>query len=300
MAAKVTIALDAPADALAGYSAGAVMRLQSSATEGGVYANLTTIAIAATTFSYEYWDNAGDTTTWYRWRIENAGGTETGEYSDPFQGVDPAVDSHASGSYADVDDVLIAMRQNITDTRWLANLQKRLVETTRDLTRELGGYTFFRSGTETRRYHGKGRHRLHVHEGIVSASLVEIQPTTGGSWVELESDDWYLEGYPDQDFVADGEPYFHIVLEADATYTTFPTTRRGVRVTGVFGWPAVLPDARAANVAWARNKMAADTTVPGGALGPEELGSPVGADRWPRAVYDFIMAERGRHHACSL
>lgn len=294
MAAKLTIDLDAPADALSGYSAGAILRVQSSATEGGVYANLTTIPIVATTFSYEYWDNAGDTTTWYRWRIENAGATETGEWSDPFQGQDPAVDTHPSGSYADLDDLLLTVRQTVTDQRWLARARRVLVETTRDLIREVG-YSHFRSGTETRYYHGDATGRLHIHEGIVSLATAEIQLSTGSTWTTLDAGDYFLEGRPNESYLRPGEPYFHLVLEADAAHTSFPKVRRGVRLTGVFGWPAVLADARGANVAWTRQKLAADPSLPGGPTGPEEFGNPIGPDRWPRAVYDFVMAERGRH-----
>lgn len=301
MAVKVTILLDAPDDVLSGYAAGAVMRLESSATETGVYVSVQTIAVVAATFSYEYWDNAGDTTTWYRWRLENAAGTETGEYSVSFQGTDPAVDTRTSESYADVDDLLVTMRQASTDQRWLAAAKRHLIDTTRALiSPACVGYSFFRSGTEVRRFHGRGDRCLHVHPGIVSVSLVEILPTIGGAWVELEADDWYLEGYPGQDAVSPGEPYFHVVLESNATYSTFPTTARGVRLTGVFGWPAITSDARAANVAYARQRLAMDPSMPGGPIGPEEFGNPIGPDRWPRVVYDFVMGERRRHAACAM
>lgn len=300
MAAKLTIALEAPADVLTGYSTGALLRVQSAATEAGVYADLTTIAVVATAFSYEYWDNVGDTTTWYRWRAENAGGTETGEYSDPFQGTDPALPAPRSGAYADVDDLLLQVRQSVTDSRWLANAQVRLVEASRDLERALGGYTFFRGVSQAIRAHGTGGGTLHIHQGLVSLATVEIQEVTGGSWIALASADWYLEGLPGQDFMTDGEPSFHLVLEGDATYRTFPTVRRGVRLTGVPGWPAVPSGAKHATIAKARQLLAADTTLPGGPMGPEEYGNPIGPDRWPRSFYDFVMAERERFIGCSL
>jgi hypothetical protein len=85
------------------------------------------------------------------------------------------------------------------------------------------------------------------------------------------------------------------VLEQDAAYRTFPAVDRGVRLTGVRGWPAIQSDHKAANVAWTRQKLAADPSLPGGPLGPEEFGNPIGPDRWPRAVYDLVMAERQRH-----
>lgn len=301
MAAKVTIALDAPTDVLAGYSAGALIRVQSSATEDGVYANLTTIAVVAGTYTYEYWDNAGDTTTWYQWRLENAGGTETGEYSEPFQGVDPATSGPTSGAYADIDDLLLQMRQSISDSRWLGNAQRRLVEASRELEKALGGYTFFPGSAATIRINGTGTCGFHFHRGLVSLEGVEFQQVAGGDWIALEDTEWFLEGMPGQDFIAAGEPYFHLQLEGDASYRSFSTVRRGIRLTGaVAGWPAVPAGARDATVAKARQLLAADTTLPGGPRGPEEYGSPIGADRWPRVFYDFVMAERERFYGCSI
>ena len=109
MAVKVVLGLDAPDDALTGYGAGAILRVQSSATETGTFANLTTVAVVAATYQYETWDAAGDKTTWYRWRIENAAATETGDWSAAFQGWDPAVAARNAGSYATLDDWFVAL-----------------------------------------------------------------------------------------------------------------------------------------------------------------------------------------------
>lgn len=280
-----------PADILDGYGAGALIRIERAATEAGAYAEILTEPLVATDFLYEVWDAGGVSTSWYRTRYSNSANTAQSEYGDPFSPGQPA-------SYASVDDLLLAMRQNISDSRFLANAQVRLEETTRDLIREIG-YSFFRTPEETHRYHGTGDHRLHVHEGIVSLTTVEMQLTPGGSFVALDPTDYYLEGQPDETYRRPGEPFFHIVLEQLGTYRTFPKVRRGVRLTGVFGWPAVLSDHRAANIAWARQKLAADPSLPGGPIGPEEMGSPVGVDRWPRAVYDLVNTEAERFW-CSL
>jgi hypothetical protein len=69
--------------------------------------------------------------------------------------------------------------------------------------------------------------------------------------------------------------------------------QQGVRLTGTFAGAA--DGRRAANVAWARQRIALDPSMPGGATsGPEDLGGAISMDRWPRAVYDLIASERRR------
>jgi hypothetical protein len=302
MAIKVPITLSAPDDALRDFAAGALLRVERAASEDGSYAELGTVAIVAATVAYEYFDSTGAATSWYRWRVSNAAGSLTSGYSDPYQGVDAGQHDLPSGSYATVDALMISRRQTTNDGRVIAAAEKHLRDTTRDLEREIK-YSFFRrpqTGTEARLYHGSGSRRLHIHEGIAQLDLVEIRLTAGGSWVELSADDWYLESYPCELNPLPDEPYFHVVLAASGTYRVFPRIERGVRLTIATGWPRPPQDAVAANIAWARQRLALDASLPGGPIGPEELGYPSAPDRKPQAVYDLIAAERQRHMACSM
>ena len=72
------------------YGAGAIVRLQSSATEGGAYSNEATAAIVAGTNSYTLYDTDGTSSTWYRTRYENVGATLTSDWSTSFQVGDEA------------------------------------------------------------------------------------------------------------------------------------------------------------------------------------------------------------------
>jgi hypothetical protein len=65
------------------YGAGALLRWESSATEGGTYAEGGTEALVSGTTLYDVWDAAGIETTWYRTRISDAGGTTFSAYSAP-------------------------------------------------------------------------------------------------------------------------------------------------------------------------------------------------------------------------
>lgn len=195
-------------------------------------------------------------------------------------------------TYASIDDLLLTVSQPTSDPTFLANAQRRLEEATRDLDREIG-YSALQT-TGTRIVHGDGTGLLHVHGGILSLTAIDVRLSTGAAWTTLQAQDtgWYLEGNKGDPNASDGV-YYHVRLVDTANYTEFPNVTQGVRLTGVFGGDA---DARReACVAWARQRMAMDPSQMGGvSSGPEDLGGGVSIDRWPRAVYDLITAERHR------
>lgn len=73
------------------YDTAALMRVQSSTTEAGTFADLSgtgstpTITLVASTTGYIGYDPAGTSVTWYRTRYENAGATRLSDWSEPFQ-----------------------------------------------------------------------------------------------------------------------------------------------------------------------------------------------------------------------
>lgn len=201
--------------------------------------------------------------------------------------------SHVDGSsvylyepaYATIDDLLATMGQTITDTTWLANAQQKLIDATKDLDREIG-FSVLRT-TGSRIVDGVGGTSLTVPDGIVSLTGIDIRLATGEAWTALQAQD--------TGFVLDqveGGLYHRIRLLETATYTEFPEVIMGVRLTGTFGDP---DSRKAACVAWARQRIALDPSMPGGYVsGPEDLGGAASLDRWPRLVYDLINAERHR------
>lgn len=93
MANILQVAVNSSAEILntGAYGSGAVVRVQTSATEAGVYADVSgtgstpTIAIVSGTSAYTGYDPNGTSTSWYRVRYENSGATRTSDWSDSFQ-----------------------------------------------------------------------------------------------------------------------------------------------------------------------------------------------------------------------
>lgn len=69
------------------YGAGALLRVQSSATVDGVYADITdpTQLLVSAETNYGWYDPDGIASDWYAWRAEASDGDPAGDYSDPFQ-----------------------------------------------------------------------------------------------------------------------------------------------------------------------------------------------------------------------
>jgi len=292
MAILLRITVPNPDDILSGYGAGALIRIERSATEGGVYAEIDTEAVVAGTFVYEVWDATGASTSWYRTRYSDAINTLQSEYGHPWS-------QEAPVAFATLDDLLLATPDSATDSKFLADAQQRLVDATGDLVDEVG-YTVFRTpatGTEARIFDGDGTYRLHVHEGIAELETVEIRLTAGGDWVELPSTDYYLEAEPGILTPRPGDPHFHVCLEELATHGVWPSFRQGVRLTLATGWPAIPSSWREATVALARQRATAGASLPGSLTGPEGMRASM-PNLWPRSVYDLVRREAMRH-ACS-
>lgn len=99
------------------YDTGALVHVQSSATEAGTFADLSgtgstpTISLVAATTAYTGYDPVGTSATWYRTRFENAGATRVSDWSEPFiaGGALPS----AVGQYAQI--ARVKLRKGITD-----------------------------------------------------------------------------------------------------------------------------------------------------------------------------------------
>lgn len=205
-------------------------------------------------------------------------------------------------TYAEVDDVIVTRRQDSADPRYLATVQRYLEDATADLTEAIG-YSFLRqpdASTTSWITTGSGCAVLHVHEGLADLTGVEIRFSAADSWTALDDTDWVLEGEVGEPLILAGEPAFHVVLLPTAAYSEFPRGRQLVRLTGARGWPSMPTRARSATVALVRQRLGLDQTGQGGAFGPEELGARVGPDLWPRAAYDLLRLEQGRHRGCSM
>lgn len=296
MANLVRVTVPAPDDILAEYGEGAVILLARSETQDGSFADFgDPEPIAASEFSYEIADPDAGPGMWYQARYASEDLSRQSDPTDPFTPSQPR-------ALATLDDYLLITKQRITDSKTLADIERKLEDATNDLHDEIG-YSFFRqprTGTEVRYFNGRGGRLLHVHAGIAALELVEIQPSRGSDFIALSGDDWHLEAEPGDLDPLPGDPWFHIALHDDGAYTTWPIGSRMIRLTLATGWPAVKSSHRNADVAWARQRRGLEGSLPGGSIGPDDMGQPVGPDLWPRAVYDLVKAETRRHTACTL
>jgi hypothetical protein len=300
---RLFVYLDAPSALLAAdaFGAGALVRAERAAGEAGPYAEIATAAIVADQHRYTFWDPDGSETSWYRWRVSNAGNTVQSAYSDPLQGDDLA-DPSVSGRYATVDDVLGTYKQAITDEKTLNRIDQALETATQNII-DLLGFDFFRhpqSGAEARVFESIGGSSLCIHDGVIpdSVTLVELRGSVHSDYTSLVAADWEQER-PERP----GFPAFHLHLTGLSTWGRFPGGRQLVRVTAAFGWPEIPASVREATVHRARQLLAWDPSRPGGPVGPEELGAPVGPNRMPDTMYrlrhDYGSWELGLA-ACSL
>ena len=248
MAIGLTITVEEPDRILASgeYGAGAVVRLQWSATEAGAYADVTgtgltpSIAVVTATRSYDGYDPAGTVSIWYRTRFENAGATRLSDWSASFQ---PAPEG--SGLICSLWDV----QQEFGTTAD----SELIIEKIRQVGAEINGKTgrlFTRtpaSGTTTYLFDVAVSGRtLCVPKGIAAATTLEVatssQPETGGTYTTVTAAEWFLRPFSAaREF---GWPATEIVI-SDVSGSYFAAGYNTVRVTMALGWDTVPYDIQA-------------------------------------------------------
>lgn len=255
------------------YGAGAVIRLESAAVEGGPYADVTgtgstpTTPIVAGVNAYTAFDPNGASTTWYQTRIENALGTRLSEWSDPFQ-----VSIAGSDLICSLASVKRRLKIEPTDT----SKDDDLIEIIGEVTDEIVGYTqqnFIRlpsSGSETFYFDvDVANGAIVIPGGIASVTSVEVagvsQPSTGGTYTTVDPSAWGLR----PSIRRAGYPYTEILLSDVGDVPSFYRGQNTARIVGALGWPAVPRDvegiARAASVRryLAKASGAADLAIVG-------------------------------------
>lgn len=241
MAVQLIVNVDDPDDLIAGYGAGALVRLERATSSAFTDSlEIDTEPLVSGTTQYKFWDTAGTDAHWYRSRYSDSTGTTFSEYSDGFQPGSP----HA---YATVDS-LRELLQLPDDSRDNV-LSDLLVRVTDQINLTLG-FDFFRhpavSGTEVRTLHGDGSDTITFKQGIYSLTSVQIGTGTGAAYSALTSADWRLR-WPLQD----GGPYLALQLTGVGNYPIWYTGFDTVELTGVFGYPSIPPAIEQATLLWA-------------------------------------------------
>lgn len=222
------------------YAAGALVRLQTSATETGTFADVSgtgstpSIALIATIRGYTGFDPNGTSSSWYRTRYESATASRVSDWSAAFQ-----VGDETAGLLCSIYDV-----EQEYGSALSANDRENVIEKIRQVTvaiegvtgrwfapRPLSGVATYRVGT------GRGG-RLRFPKGIRSLTSLGIatanQAATGGTYV-VSAATTYSIGPADMDRDA-GWPGTYIDIVAGYG---FYSANYGAEVIGQFGWAAV-------------------------------------------------------------
>lgn len=248
------------------YDAGAIIRLQSCATKTGTYANEATTALVSGTKAYTLYDADGTSSTWYRTRYENAGGTVTSDWSAVFQ-----VGGEAAGYLCSLEDV--KQKLGLTGT----SSDEELAEIIGQVTDEILHYTGRQltpdpaSGTKTVYLDcSMTGVVLYLPKGVRSPTYLGVastdQPDSGsGTYTEIAAAYYYLD--PPEHERSHGWPATSISL-ASGYY--FYRGRRTVKLTASFGWAAVPPTIeRIALAACVGRYMSKGSAEPRALVGPD-------------------------------
>lgn len=269
------------------YDAGAIIRLQSSATEAGVYGNEATAPLVTGVTAYTLYDADGTSTTWYRTRYENAGGTITSDWSAVFQ---------VGGEEAGYLCSLVDVKQRLGIAEDVDTYDEELAELIRQVTAEIErttgcDFTGDRSDNTYTFDVWESARELRVARGIQSITTLSLatgdQPQTGGTYTAVT--DFLLRPQPaDRDWA--GAPATKIVFPNSGSY--FSAGYNTVQLVGKLGWAEVPPEVgRIAATAVVSQHMTKGSDGPRAVVGPDGR-TTILRDISP-SDYNVLMAFRG-------
>lgn len=254
----------------AGHSgAGAVIQVQRDTAEAFTTpVDVTTVPIVTAVRSYTFYDSAGTSSSWYRFRYETSAGVGTSDWSTPFQ-----VGDEQAGLLCSLYDV----KQRIGLSASNTEDDETILEFIRDVSVDIMGYTGRQfapdpsSGTKTYRLHTRAGYTLWVPKGIRSITTLGIatsdQPATGGTYTTAIASDYFLD--PPEYERSYGWPATRIVFRS-AAGTRFYNASYGAEITGAFGWATAPADIQGiAASAVIRRFAGKETATLAIALGPE-------------------------------
>lgn len=276
------------------YGTLAEIQLQTSATEDGVFADVsgtgsTPVTVVVTGVrSYTAYDPGGTVSSWYRTRYTTADGTtRVSDWSDPFQ-----VGDETGGLLCSVSDVEQELGRTLSANERELVLEK-IRQVSRAIERATGRWLAPRptnpASTTTLYFRTEFGQELHIPRGVRTVSALGIasedQPATGGTYVTATAADYYIDP-PVGERIDDDEPGKWIRIRNNPTgpVSYFVDAAHGAMVTGSFGYAVVPPDIQgvATRAALRRflGKGAAGTSIAVGPTGTEFILPDLsGADR---------------------
>lgn len=234
------------------YGAGAIIRVQTSATEAGAFADVTgtgstpTIAVVTGVRSYTGYDPNGTSTSWYRTRYENVGATRLSDWTPAFQ-----IGDETAGQLCSLYDV----KQELGETGTASD--ELILEKIRQVSAAIEGYVgawlaprptaptstttlLFDVERTTRSLLLEGNSRRFGIRTLTSLGIATTsQPETGGTYTAATVADILLRPRP----TADG-PAWRLVFTdiPSGPVTQFYRGYNTVQVVGSFGPASVAWD----------------------------------------------------------
>lgn len=283
-----------PDEVLAGFGAGARIRVDFSTTETGSYSNVTYVALVSGQRIYTYEHLAGISSTWYKVRFEDATGTNANDYGAVFQ-----VGDETAGLLCSLYDV----RQLLYPTTTTGTSDDELIlDLIREASTAIEGYTgrwlaprpssgertvLFSPGYDSSRVVHGGKTLL-IPWGIRSLSAIGYavtdQPASGGTYTSITATD----AIPVIGEI--GWPGIRLVLRlgAGAFYCGLNT----VTITGSFGFSAVPADIQGVAV-----RMVAQRYISRGQGGVSVAEGPAGQPYVLSGLTKFDWAILGRYRS---
>lgn len=231
---------DSPAALLITYGAGALIRVQSSPTEGGAYGDVVTIPIVSGVSTYAVYDSTSAFTDWYKIRYEAADGDPAGSYSAAFQPMP------VDGIYASLSDFKHFVRADGADTTDDTLMVMALDAAARAIDRATNRTFVAASAVATARVFTPlllgGRYTLPIDDVPATAVPTVAFDTTGNGDYDTAITAFRLGPL---NAPARGLPYSELVFDRG---TVPPMYEDSVEVTSVWGWDATPSTIATANM----------------------------------------------------
>lgn len=230
------------------YAAGALVRLQWSATQAGAFADVSgtgstpSLAIVTATRIYTGYDPAGIVSTWYRTRYENAGATRLSDWTPAFQ-----VGDETAGLLCSIYDV----KQELGIAATATGDDETILEKIKQVSVAIEGYTgrwlaprpTDPASTTVYRMHTSFGVRLRVPKGIRTITTLGVaqigQPESGGSYVTQTTGIYYIDPPTMERSVGWPGTAIEFVYPLGGR---FYQASYGAEITGSFGFAAVPDD----------------------------------------------------------
>lgn len=274
MAIKVVVHVENAADWLVANAA-ARFRLDRDTTAAfAAPTEVVTTVLVSGTDRYEAWDAGGVTTSWYRFRIEDANDVAISAWSTPWQVLasQPIATLASvklrlgSGATATDDDVLQAIIDGVN-----SSIIARI------------GYWPGPSTDTTRVFHGKDAigPRLWTPGGVRVLTSFTVGASTGAAQTAATVTD-VITG-PESYLLRPGEPYHYIEWKdvCAGAWSSWPVAYSNVTITGLFGWGQVPDDLVHVATAMAVRRWKSRNSGDADQLGSDEFGSLIISDRMP-------------------